>query len=181
MTTLVISKMTLLEEIRKSEKKSKELVAYLIKRIREDKNLLNDLPSLLDEAGDVEKGILIEVLEHLTKEDPEYGRPFINAVARFISYKAPKVKWEASRFIGNVACKYPAQAGEVVARLLANTSDKGTVVRWSTAFALGEIAKYDAQGRTNLVAKIKRISEKESNNGVRNVYLKALKAIEKES
>jgi len=61
-----------------------------------------------------------------------------------------------------------------------NTKDKGTVVRWSAALALGEIAKYNLNIRASLILKIGVILKREKNNGVKNVYLKALKAINKQ-
>ena len=58
-----------------------------------------------------------------------------------------------------------------------NTKDKGTVVRWATAFALGEIVKYNKNLQDDFVEKIKDLVSKEQNSGVKNVYLKALKMI----
>jgi len=63
---------------------------------------------------------------------------------------------------------------------LKNSSDKGTVIRWSAAFALGEIAKSNSNAQKTLLPKMKELVMKETNNGVKNVYLKALKVIEKE-
>jgi len=63
--------------------------------------------------------------------------------------------------------------------LLKNTKDKGTVVRWSVAFALGEIAKNNPKAAKILLPKMNELVKKEQNNGVKNVYLKALKVIGK--
>ncbi|PIR08168.1 hypothetical protein COV53_04350, partial [Candidatus Gottesmanbacteria bacterium CG11_big_fil_rev_8_21_14_0_20_37_11] len=85
-----------------------------------------------------------------------------------------------ARVIANVSQRYPERAAKAVDKLMLNTKDKGTVVRWSAALALGEIAKYNLNIRTKLIPKIEAILEKEQNNGVKNVYLKALKAINKQ-
>ena len=53
------------------------------------------------------------------------------------------------------------------------------MVRWSAAFALGEVAKNHSAAAKILLPEIKALVEKETNNGVKNVYLKALKAIER--
>ncbi|MDD5015316.1 MAG: hypothetical protein PHW73_09515 [Atribacterota bacterium] len=63
---------------------------------------------------------------------------------------------------------------------LKNTHDKGTVVCWSTAFALGEVAKNQPTAAKRLLPKIKALAEQEANNGVKNVYLKTLKVLKKE-
>lgn len=80
-----------------------------------------------------------------------------------------------------MAAALPQQTEKALDKLLQNSTDKGTVVRWSTAFALGEIAKHNPNSRKKLLPKIREILKKETNNGVKNVYLKTLKAIEKES
>jgi hypothetical protein len=49
------------------------------------------------------------------------------------------------------------------------------VVRWCTAFAISEIAKNNAASQGLLRVKIQELVAAERNNGVRNVYLKALK------
>jgi hypothetical protein len=67
--------------------------------------------------------------------------------------------------------------------LLKNTSDDAantTVIKWCAAFALAEIARYNKKARKHLVPVFEKIIKQERNNGVRNVYVKAMKAIEKE-
>ena len=54
-----------------------------------------------------------------------------------------------------------------------------TVIRWGAAYSLSEIAKHSIKAQKELVPRIKEIVRKEKNNGVKNVYLKALKIIEK--
>jgi HEAT repeat protein len=89
------------------------------------------------------------------------------------------VKWESSRVVANLARRFPQEAAEAIPLLLTNTSDKGTVVRWSAAFALGEIMKHNEKERKSLLARVDSILKKEKNSGVRNVYLKAMKAQKK--
>jgi hypothetical protein len=43
--------------------------------------------------------------------------------------------------LGNLAQKYPTEAEKAIPKVLVNTKDKSTVVRWCAAFALTEIAK----------------------------------------
>ena len=49
-----------------------------------------------------------------------------------------------------------------------------TVIRWCAAYGLSEIAKHNTKIRKELIPKIKEIVEKEKNNGVKNVCLKAI-------
>ena len=81
--------------------------------------------------------------------------------------------------IGNLAQKFPKEVEKAVPKLLVNTKDESTVVRWCAAFALSEIAKNSLRAREELVPKIEGIIKSEKNNGVKNVYLKALKTISK--
>jgi hypothetical protein len=81
--------------------------------------------------------------------------------------------------IGNLAQKFPKEVEKAVPKLLVNTKDESTVVRWCAAFALSEIIKNNPGVREELVPKIEGIIKNEKNNGVKNVYLKALKTINK--
>ena len=116
----------------------------------------------------------MEALEYVTKENPEFGKHCLEFVIKHINNKAPRVKWEAGRIIGNVAQIFPDKIKEAIPKLLENTKDKGTVVRWSAAFALTEIAKSNLEMQKELISEFRKISEKENNNGVKNIYLKYL-------
>ena len=167
----------LLDEIRKSNKKPKELLVFLADLIKKDPHLLDDFEDSVNNAADAERGTCIESLEYATQENPELAVSHIKTVISCLGDKAPRVKWEAARVIGNIAQKCPEEAIKAIDALMINTRDKGTVVRWSTAFALGEILKSSERGREALKEKIDRLVNEEDNNGVKNVYLKALKAI----
>lgn len=169
--------MILLGEIRNSKRKPKELLTYLAEKVKTDKNLLAEFPSSLQNGTPVEKGICMEVLEYISKDNPELIEPYIMVVISFLNDKAPRVKWEGARVLANLAQNNPEKVSLAVEKLFINTKDAGTVVRWSAAFALGEIAKYNTKIRTTLVPQIQDILKRETNNGVRNVYLKALKNI----
>lgn len=89
------------------------------------------------------------------------------------------MKWDAAESIGNMSKWFPKEVEKAIPNLLINTKDEGTVVRWSSAFALSEIAKNNPAIRNELVQKIDALVKAETNNGVKNVYLKALKIIRK--
>jgi hypothetical protein len=168
--------MDLLEAIRKSGKKSKELNTFVAKLIFDQKLSGKDFTAALASGNDSERGTCLEALEFATQKNPEIAKQYLPEIISSLTDKAPRVKWEAARVIGNIAGKFPAEAAKAVNNLFANTNDKGTVVRWSAAFALGEILKSSKD--KSLLNKIEALSKKETNNGVKNVYLKALKLVQ---
>jgi hypothetical protein len=117
-------------------------------------------------------------LESVSQTKPEWVTPQLDFIIGQLGHKAPRVKWEAARVIANLAQRYPDKAASGIPSLLRNTADSGTVVRWSAAFALCEIAKANAKARTDLLPKIKAIEKKEMNNGVKKIYSKTLKSLE---
>ena len=159
--------------------KQKNLATQIAEKFKKDRKFLGQLPAVLKKIPDVQKGVCLEALEFATEEKPELAAPYVGMVVDYLDHKAPKVKWEASRVIANVAKKFPDDAAKAVPKLLANSKDKGTVVRWSAALALGEIAKNSEKARKTLMPKINEILKTEKNSGVRNVYLKAMKEMEK--
>jgi HEAT repeat protein len=167
----------LLDEMRGSDRPPREVLSYLAERIGNDPSLLDDFESSLLAAKTPEKGTCVEALELLAKEHPEYVLPHLASVMACLADKAPRVRWEAARVIANVAPRYPERAAEATDRLLVNAHDEGTVVRWSAALALGEILKANEASRATLQPLIEELSGRESNNGVRNHYVKALKRV----
>ncbi len=170
--------MATIDEILKSKKKPKEIITLLAEKLKSDKGLVVNLIRCFENGSVAEKGNCIEAIEYVTKEDPEFAKNCLDFIIEQINNKAPRVKWETARIITNTAQKFPDKAKEAVPKLLENTKDKGTVVRWSAAFALTEIAKSNPNLQKELTAKFNEIVKRESNNGVRNIYLKYLKGVE---
>jgi len=168
-----------LHEIRTWRGKPKELVAFLAERIEKDGKLFSQLIEVLKSGSDVEKGTAADVMKHVSKNKPEIVAPYIDEIVDYINHKAPRVKWGVPEAIGNLAQKFPTEVDKAVPYLLANTSDKSTVVRWCAAFALTEIAKNNPKVEQELRSRMEEITRNEKNNGVKNVYLKALKIMNK--
>jgi len=121
-------------------------------------------------------------MKHISEQKPEILAPYIGLLVEYINYKAPRVKWGVSEAIGNLAKKYPDRVVKAIPYLLQNTVENKintTVIRWCAAYGLSEIAKYNTRAQKELIPRINEIIKKEKNNGVNNVYLKALKCIEK--
>jgi len=171
--------MKIIEEIRNWKGKPKDLVAFLTKSVIEDGTLFAQIVDCLKSGSDVEKGTCADVMKHVTKDRPEIAVPYISEMIEYVNYQAPRVKWGIPESIGNMAQKFPDKVEKAIPKLLMNTEDESTVVRWCAAFALSEIVKNDPKVRDNLVPKIEGIIKEEKNNGVKNVYVKALKAINK--
>jgi len=169
----------MLKEILQSERKPKEKVALLAEKIKGDKKLVIKLVGLLKTGTDVEKGTCAEIMKFVSKDKPEIVVPYIDDLIEYIDYKIPRVKWGIPESIGNLAQNYPEQVEKAIPKLLINTKDKSTVVRWCAAFALTEITKYNLKLRKELISKFNDMVKTEQNNGVKNVYLKTLKILEK--
>jgi len=169
----------IIQQILASDKKHKEKVALITKKVESDKKLVAELFELLKNGTDVEEGTAAEVMKFVSKENPEMMLPYIDVLIENIDYKAPRVKWGCPESLGNIAKKYPEKVEKAIPKLFENLKDKSTVVRWCAAFALTEIAKYNSKKQKELVAKFQNLIKTEQNNGVKNVYIKALKEIEK--
>jgi len=172
--------MNTIKNVLKSDKKPKEKVTLLANKVKKNQKLIDELVEYFKIGTVAEKGNCIEVLEYVSQDNPDIVLPYVDFIIDHINDDAPKIKWETARVIGNLAQKSSMEVEKAVPKLLANIKDKGTVVRWSAAFALTEIAKNSNNLRKELISKFQSIIKIEQNNGVKNVYLKALKVLEKE-
>lgn len=75
-------------------------------------------------------------------------------VSKALAEKAPRIKWESAKVIGNIAHQFPAKLEGAIKNLLVNTEHEGTVVRWSAAFGLGEILKLKTRYNKNLLRQL---------------------------
>jgi hypothetical protein len=116
----------------------------------------------------------------------EKGNPELlfrhSLLVAYINHPAPRVKWGVPETIGNLVKSQPEAAAKAIPYLLKNVSPEKqntTVIRWCSAFALGEIVKFNPETRAQLVQVFNDLIKGEENNGVRNVFFKAQKFIEK--
>ena len=169
--------MEVIRQVLKSDMKHKERVASITEKVIRDQGLIASLIELLERGSDVERGTCAEVLKFVSKDRPEIVIDYLDTLIEYIDHKASRVRWGVPESIGNLAKDYPDQVGRAIPKLLDNTKDGSTVVRWCAAYALSEIAKHSPGSREVLVPKFNEFVDKEKNNGVRNVYVKALKQI----
>jgi hypothetical protein len=164
--------------------KQKEKQLKLVKALVSQKIPTKDFITFFESASDVDKGTCADVMKHVGEQRPELLVPFINVLVKYINYKAPRVKWGIPEAIGNMAKAYPQETAKAIPFLLKNTTDDAintTVIKWCAAFALTEIAKHNPRTRKNLLPIFEERIRLEKNNGVKNVYVKAVKEMGKES
>jgi len=170
--------MSKIEEILQSKIKPKEKIVQLASALQKDKKLLSELIIFYENASTSEKGTCIEAIEYITAKDPKFAKSCLDFVISQINEKEPRVKWESCRIIANISEEFPDKAESAIPKLIINTKDDGTVVRWSAAAALTKIAASNPKTQKKLIPLFSEIVKKEKNSGVKNIYLKALKKLQ---
>lgn len=161
--------------------KTKSKVETLSKMLLDGKLGLDSLIKLArDSQNDSDTGTCIEAIEFATKSRPELATlNCLKFVTEALLHRAARVKWESARVIGNVAHLYPARLDKAICNLLTNSESSGTVVRWSSAFALGEIVKLRTKQNRDLIPAVEAIIRREENNAIRKIYQSALRDVAK--
>ena len=170
--------MNFTELLNNKDLKSKEKSARLGKWILSNPEKINDLVKFAGNAKDPIKATCMEAFEFSSKTNPAIAS---SALLKFVSQslmeKAPRVKWESAKVIGNIAHLYPGKLKEAVKNLLINADHTGTVVRWSAAFALGEIVKNNTSVNKELIPAIEAICNREEQNSIKKIYREVLKKV----
>jgi hypothetical protein len=162
--------------------KPKEKVALAAEGVKAEPVLFNELMFLLETGSDVIKGTCADVMKHVTEDHPEIAEPYIDRIIPYINHKTPRVKWGVPESIGNIAKRNPQIVEPAIPYLLNNSienKENSTVIRWCAAYALSEIVK--SSGSKELEEIVESIARTETNNGVKNVYLKAMKYLKKKN
>lgn len=158
----------------KAKAKTETICNWLL----ENKISPKDLAASAEKLKDPAKATCIEALEFATKQKPavidKYSFMFVTTS---LLSKAPRVKWESAKVIGNTAHLFKDELDEPIKNLLTNTEDAGTVVRWSAAFALGQIVKLKTRHNKNLVPALEAICNSEEKNSIKKIYLDAVKKL----
>jgi hypothetical protein len=139
---------------------------------------LADLIKIAKVAKGSEKGTCIEAIEFATRAKPEIASvECLKFVTETLLDKAPRVKWESAKVIGNIAYLYPDKLDKAIGNLLTNSEFSGTVVRWSAAFALGEIIKLKTKRNRDLIPAVEAIIRRNDDNAIKKIYQAALKKL----
>ena len=134
------------------------------------------LVAFAKDASDKDKATCLQAFEYASRVKAEVGtRKCFEFAAAALADEAPRVKWEAAKVVGNIARLHEQRLVKALDNLLDNASHPGTVVRWSAAFALGEIIKLGTSHNARLIPAANALCVKERDNAIRSHYLKALK------
>lgn len=122
------------------------------------------------------KATCIEAIEQASKQRPEIVTESVFIlVIKTLTEKEPRVKWESARVIGNTAHLFIALLDKAIDHLMQNTKHDGTVVRWSAAYAIGEIIKLKTKHNKELITQVTAIIEADEKNSIKKIYLTAIK------
>lgn len=165
---------------RDDEIKGKEKVAIVCQWIIDSDITADELLSFAETAKDTVKGSCIEALEYATKINPDVANEKVFEFAiKNLADSKPRIKWESAKVVGNIAHRFPGKLPETIKCLQSNTRHEGTVVRWATAYALGEILKLNTKWNIELLPAIEDLCKNEMNAGVRKKYTEAIKKLNK--
>ena len=137
---------------------------------------MDELIDFAKNAKDPIKATCIEAIEFATKSKPEIVTiSCIAFVSKALKEKAPRVKWESAKVIGNVAHLNSDKLDKAIKNLVLNSEHTGTVVRWSAAYALAQIIRIKTLQNKKLIPVIKSIYNREEKNSIKKIYADALK------
>ncbi|HZI00729.1 MAG TPA: HEAT repeat domain-containing protein [Flavisolibacter sp.] len=172
--------MAIAELLADKSKKTKEKAEIISHWLLTNSLSIDDLIQFTKATKEIDKATCIEALAIATKQDPKIAdEAMFVLVTKMLNEAVPRVKWESARVIGNVAYLFPAKLSKAIPSLLINSGNNGTVVRWASAYALGEILKLKTKHNNDLLPAIEAICESEEDNGVKKKYLDAIKKTKK--
>jgi hypothetical protein len=172
--------MTIDELLNDKAKKVKEKTETISKWLLNGSMPFDELIAFAEKSKDSEKATCIEAIEYATRQNPAIADETVfSYVTKTLTENAPRVKWESAKVIGNIAHKFPAKLNKPIINLLINSEHSGTVVRWASAYALGEILKLKTKHNKDLLPAIEAICNREKENGVKKKYLDAIKKTKK--
>ncbi len=156
--------------------KSKQRTEQLAKMLAEQQLSIAEIIQFANAAKEPARATCIEGIEFVTQSMPDIiNGNELNWIIGQLGAKAPRIKWEAAKVVGNTIHLHPGKAGNAVKKLLDNTESAGTVVRWSAAIALSQVLKMKTNINTTLIPAIEAILGTETQNSIKKIYLAALK------
>ncbi len=172
--------MTIVELLKDKTKKLKDKTQTISKWLLDGSFPVDELIAFAERCKDADKATCIESIEYATKLQPTLANDNVWAfVINTLLENAPRLKWESAKVIGNIAHLFPAKLKKTINILLINAEDNGTVVRWASAYALGEILKLKTKHNKNLIPAIEVLCNNEDNNGVKKKYVDAINKVKK--
>lgn len=161
--------------------KAVEKRKIIIKELVEKNITIKEIESLLNDVDEKKLAIIFEAIEAVTNSTAQIADiKWLHLVSEYILAESNSIKREASRIVGNLSHKFPNDLESVIEKLLTNSNNQGTVVRWSSAYALSRIIVLPKYANSELFDKLTEICSSENESGVKNQYVKALKKASKE-
>ncbi|WLD24228.1 HEAT repeat domain-containing protein [Flavobacterium dauae] len=172
--------MTIENLLKDKETKAKEKTTIISNWLLEKSLPVDELIAFAEKQKDPVKATCMEAAEYATKENPQIAtESLFDFACESLTQKAPRLKWESAKVIGNIAFLYPDKLKNAIQNLIENTNHEGTVVRWSAAFALGEILKLQTKHNVDLLKTVEAICESEEKNSIKKIYNAAIKKLSK--
>lgn len=148
----------------------------IIKALEEKNITIKEIAGLLNETDEKKSAIIFEAIEAVTSSNAQIAEiEWLRLAVEYILSPSNSIKREASRIVGNISHKFPNDLEKAIEKLLLNSKDQGTVVRWSSAYALSKIIVIPQYANSELFDKLTEICNHEDESGVKNQYVKALK------
>ena len=144
-----------------------------------DGNVSNkQLIAAAKKANPVNKANIVEGIQLATEKDPSFAdKELFTWLCKCMADDTDRVKWEAARSLANIIPSQPSLASKALNAALVNTEHKGMVVRWSAAKLLAATYVHHAPSREDLKPVIEAIILRETDNAIRKIYQKALRAV----
>ena len=159
------------------EMKPKERTEALCQMVLDGTVPVSDLMAFAIATKPPVRATCIESLEFGTRQGLTIQEDVLQWILSCLGQKEPRVKWESAKVTGNTIAAYPHLIANAVAALLPNTSHEGTVVRWSAAWALGEIVKLNTGINQELCPALANIMAQEEKGSISKIYAAAFKKI----
>lgn len=160
--------------------KAKAKVAMIGQWLIDQELSVEELLAFAAQQVATHKATCIEALEYATKQTTAIADlNLLVELTKALQENEPRIKWESAKVIGHIAKHFPDNLALTLKHLLVNAEHSGTVVRWATAYALGEILKLKTAHNQQLLPQLERLSATEQDNGVKKKYLDALKKVKK--
>ncbi|MCZ4244846.1 hypothetical protein [Pedobacter punctiformis] len=172
--------MTIEELFKDKSVKAKAKVAQIGEWLLENTLPSDELLAFAETQNATNRATCIEAIEYATKKNPNLADETVFFfVTKALKEDEPRIKWESAKVIANISSKYSDKLDSATTNLLENAVHNGTVVRWATALALGEILKLKTSRNIKLMPVLEKLSEAEEDNGVKKKYLDAIKKAKK--
>ena len=168
--------MSIVELLKGKSLKGTERRQAVVNMIVAGELTVNEVAAIATTIGEKQIATILEAVEEVSnKHLCPLEAAWLQWAEPYISSENNSCRREASRIVGNMAAQYPDLLDEAIERLMKNTSDEGTVIRWAAAYALSRIVILDRYAKSDLYDRLVAVCDREEENGVKNQYLKALK------